>query len=277
MTTIPIIIDVKTPSVQVDGVHVGKEIVDSSLGLDISKVGTLAVADVLTRLKALPSSQLNAETQALLANVDQTLLISNLTRTIRLIIINNLRVLFSAASNESTMVSVLYSASVTTAVDNATSLPRVDNYAIAANTNIQAMNSELLPRVDNYNLVDGGVRASVGDPSNVTTGKMYGMRSDSVSVVVDYASNQSDVASLPMFRALKDNHGLFFGVLGVAYTQPGIVIQRSKLVMGAYSGIRSVSTPNMDLSISSAQVSTVNLTLSDVEFTGQYTPQMVFS
>lgn len=273
---VPIIIDVQIPSIQVDGVSVGREIVESRLGLDVSKVGNEAVADILTRLKALPQSELNTETQALLANLDPTTLISNITKSIRLVIINNLYVLFDAATNQTTMSNILYGSNVSVTVDASTVLPRYDNYTDGTDTVVEFINSDLMPRYDNYNL-GGELSVSLSEPTNATTKIHYGSRNTSTSNEYDYASNLNDVSALPMFQALEGNSGAFFGIKEFSYGEIDLSVSSSKQLTGSYSGVNQIGAPDSDLFVSSSQISTVNLTLSNVEFTGQFTPLMVFS
>ncbi len=273
---VPIIIDVQIPSIQVDGVSVGREIVESRLGLDVSKVGNQAVADILTRLKALPQSELNTETQALLANLDSTTLISNITKSIRLVIINNLYVLFESATNQTTMSNILYGSNVSVAVDASTVLPRYDNYADGTDTVVEFINSDLMPRYDNYNL-GGGISVSLSEPTNATSKILYGSRNVDISIEYDYVSNLNDVSALPMFQALEGNSGAFFGIKQFSYGEIDLRVSTVKPFTGTYSGVTQIGSPDGDLFVSSSQISTVNLTLSNVEFTGQFTPQMVFS
>lgn len=278
MSTIHAIIDVQIPGIQVDGVQVGREVVETRQGLDINKVGNLAIADLITRLKALPASELQTETLSLLANLDTTQLVGNVTRKIRLVIINNLNVLFNSANNTSSVTNFAYDASVDASVVSAITLPRTDNYIQSDDLTSGIAVADGLPRYDNYllssTLVFGGL-----DSNNATSVIRYGNRNETTPTTVVFVDNIVDVSQLPQVRALEGNMGIYLQSTTVQAPAWDLTVGAIPASVGEYEGTTTVELDTLYLTLNNSKITTIN-TLEPTEnlvYSGQFTPTMVFS
>lgn len=278
MSTIHAIIDVQIPGIQVDGVQVGREVVETRQGLDINKVGNLAIADLITRLKALPSSELQTETLALLANLDTTQLVGNVTRKIRLVIINNLNVLFNSANNTSSVTNFAYDSSVNASVVSAITLPRTDNYIQSDDLTSGITVADGLPRYDNYILSSGLVFGGL-ESNNATPVIRYGNRNETTPTTVIFADNIVDVSQLPQVRALEGNMGIYLQSTTVQAPAWDLTVGAIPASVGEYEGTTTVELDTLYLTLNNSKITTIN-TLEPTEnlvYSGQFTPTMVFS
>lgn len=278
MSTIHAIIDVQIPGIQVDGVQVGREVVETRQGLDVNKVGNLAIADLITRLKALPTTELQVETLALLANLDTTQLVSNITRKIRLVIINNLNILFNSADNASSVSNFAYDSSVDASVVSAVTLPRTDNYIQSDDLTSGITVADGLPRYDNY-IVSGGLVFGGLDSNNTSHIVRYGNRNEAMPTTVVFADNVVDVAQLPQVMALEGNSGIY--LQSTTIQAPAWELKFSSILpsVGEYEGTTSVELNTLYLVVNNSKITTINTfePTENLVYSGQFTPTMVFS
>lgn len=278
MSTIHAIIDVQIPGIQVDGVQVGREVVETRQGLDVNKVGNLAIADLITRLKALPTSELQTETLALLANLDTTQLVGNITRKIRLVIINNLNVLFNSADNTSSVTNFAYDSSVDASVVSAITLPRTDNYIQSDDLTSGITVADGLPRYDNYILSSALVFGGL-DSNNATSIIRYGNRNETTPTTFVFADNIVDVSQLPQVQALEGNSGIYLQSTTVQAPSWDFTVSVIPASVGEYTGTTTVELNTLYLALNNSKITTINTfePTGNLVYSGQFTPTMVFS